>query len=173
MNKSDLKSGMRLTARNGAQFIYFSNPDVEGRDLIGLIGGFIKLSSYNDDLTHNKPYQNSKNYDVVKIESSRYDIAFLFSAPEKVEWETIWKREEPKEYVFTEAEKLLIKAYALIGFKYWARDWNGVVYVYEQKPSKFDDDWKASNFIHKCILGFDFTTLSWSDTEPYEYKGEF
>jgi len=79
---------------------------------------------------------------------------------------------EPKQCKFTEAEKLIIKAYAMIGTKWFAKDCYGFVGAYKDKPHKNYDCWTSKNEGYD-IFGFNFESLSWSDDEPYEYKGEF
>ena len=65
MKKSDLKSGMIVEFRNGMQDIVMLNPDCTGKELISLVGGYLRLDNYNEDLTY--MIASNVNWDIIKV----------------------------------------------------------------------------------------------------------
>ena len=62
MTKADLKTGMIVTCRNGNEYTVNLKKGEFRR-----IGGFMMISSYNDDLTHNLRDEISTKYDIVSV----------------------------------------------------------------------------------------------------------
>ena len=115
MKKSDLKSGMIVEFRNGIQDIVMLNPECEGRELISLEGGSLRLDDYNEDLTYR--IASNANWDIVKIYSLGSSISHILLNKEKTlsNKKLIWERTEPIEMTIAEIEaKLGIKNLKII-----------------------------------------------------------
>ena len=108
MKKSDLRTGMVVTTKDGDHFRVFLNtvtnlnPEINGV-LIKIDhknASWLDLKSFNDDL------ESYGGYTIVKIEIPRIltDLVGLYNEIGKV---TIWEREEVKEITVAEIEKIL------------------------------------------------------------------
>lgn len=75
---------------------------------------------------------------------------------------------EPKE--FTEEEKAFIRACDKI--KYLAKDKDGHLYLYENKPIKSVDNgiWYGSRSIDTFFTSLQFSAIKWEDAEPTSRK---
>lgn len=91
MTKADLRSGQRVTLRDGDQCMVMLSTDKPGRELIDFKFGFMGLDRYNTDLT---TISGRRKWDIVKVESAGRDIVKLFSDPDSIRWKTIWQRSE-------------------------------------------------------------------------------
>ena len=107
MTKSELRTGMIVTHRNGNRRIVYDNVCVQSKHdgdsiLMDNIGSWNNLHNYNEDLTH----RQYSYMDIVKIEiiSMVADMHKPFDAPTLI----IWERPEPrKKITISEIEKLL------------------------------------------------------------------
>ena len=104
MNKSDLRSGMIVTLRNGDPYMVLLNTGMPGdmEDvLIHKVGndiGWMPLSEYADDLTFHDPDddifpsdpENDPEWDIIRVEAAR-EAAYLGI---RKHYKTIWEREE-------------------------------------------------------------------------------
>lgn len=80
-----------------------------------------------------------------------------------------WLEEEYVEPIaLTEAEKIILKNLDS-NYKYIARDKDGSLYIFNEKPTKEDEFWDTPSYY--CRLeAFEhlFKFVQWEDTEPYE-----
>lgn len=93
MKKSDLKTGMRVTLRNGGEYIVLLNSTHEYRDILaGLaVGGFERLDHYNDDLVRK---DGRGEWEIERIEATIYPQDTVTDRVDN--WETIYKRPPKK-----------------------------------------------------------------------------
>lgn len=83
-----------------------------------------------------------------------------------------WANAEYKEpKIFTEKEKEFIKLFPEI--KYLARDMNGDLFAYTDKPQKDEGMWdyfgcndRAATLKHITLWGLEFNSIKWEDEEP-------
>lgn len=94
MKKSDLKTGMVVETENGEKYLVMLEPDCEGRELINFSGGYMSLSSYNDELMLEKSYEE---FDIMKVYSVGGSIRWLLRDKELMNFKLIWQRKEIKE----------------------------------------------------------------------------
>lgn len=107
MKKSDLKTGMVVEVRNGEKYLVMLNPDCVDRDLISFSGGFMELSTYDDNLTDSS---GDDDWDIVKVYRIGANICWILSNKDSAMQgaELIWERtEEPVEMTIAEIEKRL------------------------------------------------------------------
>ena len=56
-------------------------------------------------------------------------------------------------------------------YKFFARDKNGMLFVYEAQPRKLEKYWYLSNYgclgLNRC-LNVDFPMIKWSDADPWK-----
>lgn len=108
MTKSDLKTGMRVTYRNGQTAIVLLGCDFSGAIASGENELFVnhktqfwmRLDTLENDLT----YPDDETMDIIKIEipDHPYEIFEEFG-----NYVTAWVRQEPKLITIAEIEKLL------------------------------------------------------------------
>jgi hypothetical protein len=114
MTKSELRTGMIVTARNGNRYMVFLNTTISsyrGSDdfLVGLKGdGFNYLSNYNENLTC-KAYNS---FDIMKVEKCKW-VADLTS--KNPELNTIWERKEKKTYTYAQLREILGSEFEVVG----------------------------------------------------------
>lgn len=71
----------------------------------------------------------------------------------------------------TESDLDLMGAYHVIyECKWFAKDSDGDIYAYTEKPEKVGDIWEAPGKQWGIPIPNDFSHISWEDDEPYEYK---
>ena len=107
--KSDLKTGMYITLRNGGKYIVMLNVEHSYPDdkdlLIGVndnkLNGWIKLSTYTEDLLD---VDGDKRFDIMEVEKCNH-LGWLFN--NTAEFISIYKREEKKEMTLKEIEAAL------------------------------------------------------------------
>lgn len=105
MKKSDLRTGMRVTKKNGAKYIVAINSQhnySRERDLIvnSKISSWDSLDIFNDDLTSDYPDNTIVKVEIPKHPFDMFNINYS-------EYITIWERPEPKPMTLTEIEKAL------------------------------------------------------------------
>ena len=97
--KDDLKPGFILETGNGNRYLYFGIDKVIGES------GYLKLSSYENDLTHKSTIFNNE-WDIYKILNPG-SLTNGFNSMIKNAKEVIWRREKTYEFtIFEIAEKL-------------------------------------------------------------------
>jgi len=102
MTKSELKTGMIVTKRNGKKMYVYRNACTSlhsSCDILTDGNTWNDLSYYNEDLT----YKNGADQDIVKVEcvSTMVDLCSHNRA------ETLWEREEAKKMTVAEVEAIL------------------------------------------------------------------
>lgn len=111
MTKSELKTGMIVTQRNGdKKTVYLSccsDWDAEPRDVI-LRGGYYRswdgLEHYREDLTH----KSFKDFDIVKVELVEHPYDLAKPTDEANVVKTLWTRpEDTKKMTVAEIEAIL------------------------------------------------------------------
>ena len=83
-----------------------------------------------------------------------------------------WLYEEYKEPIKqTEDEKIILRNLHK-KYKYIARDKNGSLYLYRQKPCRAKENWINTNgiFTNLCVFGHLFQFIKWEDEEPYNIE---
>lgn len=153
MNKSDLKYGNVVELRNKAVYLY----NFTGVPLLSFNGEEGKdISQYKKDLTFiNNTYPE---LDIMKVYKD-----FTFK-------ELLWERKEP--IMLSDDEKAILRN---INENYvWiARNENGMLFVFTEKPFKLEYYWKCENEDAECyVYFFDhlFKSIKWEDEEPYNIE---
>jgi hypothetical protein len=108
MTKSDLKTGMRVTYRNGNTAMVLKECDFFGSIANGenevivnfAISSWIRFEHLNNDLT----CRFNKSQDIVKIEIPEHPYEVF---KENGSFYTVWERKEPKLVTIAEIEKIL------------------------------------------------------------------
>lgn len=107
MTKADLKTGMRVTHRNGNMSIVVLNASCDSESkgidkVIQVKGKWVDgLNYYDDKSLDNEIY---KDLDIVKVE---IPLRYVDYFKENGEYKTIWERKEPKPMTLAEIEKEL------------------------------------------------------------------
>ena len=147
MKKNDLKHGNAVKLRNGDTMLFcWHFPD---EILVNLEGRkFITFDSYRKDLTD---VDNALEFDIMKVYKD-YTCKELL-------WE---RKEKPK---LTEDEKVILRNVPQY-YKWIARDGNGVVCLYPDKPHKSKTIWDS---YYGALFPFHhlFQFIKWEDDEPY------
>ena len=71
----------------------------------------------------------------------------------------------------TKEERIAIDYARICGYKWLAKDKQGGVYAYFDKPSKKSTVWETTNSA-MLVVGVPISFLSWEDDEPYYIGGE-
>ena len=111
MTKSELKTGMVVTTREGHKYRVYRNiateytniSDKENDVLVGSLADWHRLEYYNDNLTH-KVY---KEYDIMLVELVNHPYDFIKDLDNVKITKTLWERQEVKELTVAEISKLL------------------------------------------------------------------
>ena len=108
MTKSDLRTGMIVTYREGRRGVVYLNVypvqlDKSNDVIVDNGDGWMRLADYNEDLTC-KSYDK---YDIVKIESVPNVLWFTTPFDEKLKTKVLWERPETKKITISEIENIL------------------------------------------------------------------
>ena len=143
MKKSDLNIGNVVELRNGFKFLFLG----KNKELIELTGiGCTAIDYYHENLTR---INQDENYDIMKVYKD-YTCK-----------ELLWERKDPK---ITEDEKVILRNVPQY-YKWIARDGNGVVCLYPDKPHKSKTIWDSYGTLFPFHHLFKF--IKWEDEEPY------
>lgn len=148
MTKEDLKHGNVVETRDGDKYIFNY---VEGKSyFIRLDGaGFNPSKYYKYDLCID---DSNRESDIVKVYKD-YTLK-----------ELLWKRKEP---IKLTDDEITILRNIDEEFKYIARDSNGLLYIYKNKPDKtYDLCWGNGRGTCFCFNHL-FQFIKWEDEEPY------
>lgn len=118
MKKSDLKTGMIVTIRDGCEYVVFLNSvsvytTQKPCDILlspnGEISRWNRLDYYNEDLTYDRENMDFEDeaaeFDIMKIELAPHPYAFVSGNHKKDERKLLWEREKPvKEVTMAELE---------------------------------------------------------------------
>lgn len=150
MKKCDLECGNVVETRKGLKYLvaYGHNDKV----LVNLISGIwvsvpIK-SCYKEDLTNVDYF----GIDIMKVYKD-YTCKKL-----------LWERKEKPQPKLTEDEKAILRNVPQY-YKWIARDGNGVVCLYPDKPHKSKTIWDSYGALFPFHHLFQF--IKWEDDEPY------
>ena len=144
MKKSDLKYGNVVELRNGDKYLLYDG------EFISLTGdGYIHLDNYHQDFTD---IDGEVEFDIMKVYKD-YTCK-----------ELLWERKEKP----TEDEKIILKNIPK-KYKYIARDRDGLIFLYNKKPSKCDYSWIGYNSIAFPYYHL-FQFIKWEDEEPYSIE---
>lgn len=153
MTKEDLKHGNVVETREGFRYFYIKDKNNYYDGLLFNLDGKdfdLSINNYRDDLTYD--HMVLHDLDVMKVYKD-YTCQELL-------WE---RKEKPK---LTGAEKVILRNIDE-EFKYIARDNNGLLYIYKNKPDKtYDLCWgngRGTCFGFKHLFKF----INWTDEEPY------
>lgn len=115
MTKSDLKTGMIVTLRDGEEYVFIKDFVVGNNYCIGFSkdGAFINtqkkswvsLDAYKDNLITNEIY--NKHFDIMKIEMANHVYSIVDTSYDKDSRRLIYEREEPKQMTVAEIEAIL------------------------------------------------------------------
>lgn len=147
--KADLKDGMVVQYRNGWYRVVLG-----GCTTLGTVcsDGYETrpkdLSDYNNDLTNRNGYRD-------------LDIMKVFNVEQ-----VLWERKEIK---LTDAERAWLTVAKHDGKRYIARDYNGELYAYTERPPRGVASWylTGANTCKKIWSENLFEFITWSDDEPY------
>ena len=111
MTKSELKTGMVVTTKEGHKYRVYRNiatdytnlSDKNNDVLVSSLADWLRLENYNDNLTH-KLY---KEYDIMKVELVNHPYDFIKDLDNVKITKTLWERQEVKELTVAEISKLL------------------------------------------------------------------
>lgn len=154
MRKQDLKDGMILEMRDGKRYLLVNGILRDPDD-------FIRLSSYNNDLTYLTHRRHT--FDIIKVygDTTAYSLRSIF---EDEYLSLLWERKEIK---LNDREIEILKALKTLCYTYIARDKNSNLYAYKERPSKhmlswwIDDSWIISIPNEKDLFNF----IKWEDEE--------
>lgn len=150
MKKSDLKNRNVVELRNGNFYVLVNiyNKFV----LIALTGKYhFNFDNYSIDLTHTCGFEK---LDIMKVYKD-YTLTELL-------WE---RKEKPKP---TDDEKVILRNVPEY-YKWIARDKNGLICLYTNKPRKCEYSWGGCKYM---LLPFEhiFKFIKWEDEEPYSIE---
>lgn len=115
-----------------------------------------------DDMGHSMHTLNNYDESLLRTNGSKMsDIVAVYELNE------VWKREEP---TITEDEKTILRNLPS-NYEWIARDKNGMLCVYPDKPSKGGTTWWGS-LRHRSLDVFDhlFKMVKWEDDEPWKIE---
>lgn len=114
MTKSELKTGMIATTRDGTEYMVLIDSAVntyKGNNYMVEIktgNGWLDLKTYNEDLTDSEEHE----FDIMKIEIPTvcYDM-FDFKCRRNV----LWERKEKKRYTYAQLKEILGTEFEVVG----------------------------------------------------------
>lgn len=153
MKKSDLKYGNVVETREGIKYLYhcknsdkFLNLDYDG---------FLWISDFDENLNI---IDCDNELDIMKVYKD-YTCK-----------ELLWERKEPKEKPkLTEDEKAILRNLPK-EYKWIAKDNNGPICVFIDKPEKIGYVWSSEFFEVLSLFQHLFQFIKWEDDEPYSIE---
>ena len=145
MKKSDLEYGNVVETREGIKYLYHCKNSDQFLNLD--YDGFLWIRDFDENL---KCIDDLNELDIMKVYKD-YTCKELL-------WE---RKEEPK---LTEDEKVILRNVPQY-YKWIARDGNGVVCLYPDKPHKSKTIWDSYGALFPFHHLFQF--IKWEDEEPY------
>lgn len=117
MTKSELKTGMMVTLRNGEKYLVFKNIQTGyalGDVIVSLDGqNWDDLNSYKEDLTYEDDFEN--HWDIMKVSQLFHPKTFLDLNYGSGSDETLWQRNEKKRYTYAQLKEILGTEFEVIG----------------------------------------------------------
>ena len=148
MKKSDLKYGNVVETREGIKYLYHCTNSDKFLNLDD--DGFLWIRNFDENL---KDRNALNEFDIMKVYKD-YTLTELL-------WE---RKDEPK---LTEDEKAILRNLPQY-YKWIARDGNGVVCLYPDKPHKSKTIWDSYGALFPFHHLFQF--IKWEDEEPYSIE---
>ena len=151
MKKSDLEYGNVVETREGIKYLYHCKNSDQFLNLDD--DGFLWIRDFDENL---KIIDDLNEFDIMKVYKD-YTCK-----------ELLWERKEKPQPKLTEDEKVILRNVPK-EYKWFARDINDCLYIYENKPEKGISIWEASGL---PMTTFDhlFQFIKWEDEEPYLIK---
>ena len=119
MKKSDLKTGMIVTLRNGEKYMVFLNASrsvhMSPEDVLVSVDGryWFDLNGVNENLSDNK----NSHYDIMKVEQVKTttDIVYtLLHHDAKCLTNVLWERKEKKRYTYAQLKEILGEEFEIV-----------------------------------------------------------
>lgn len=114
MTKSDLRTGMIVTTREGKEYVFvkdfiidddYTMKSCEDGILVnGQIPSWVNMRNYDDKL---KAGINYESLDIMKVEIPNHPYAFTNIPYNKKYRKLVWERKEPKKMTVSEIEAIL------------------------------------------------------------------
>jgi len=161
MKKSDLKNGMLVETREGNLYLVVG-------DFITKQDGFDLLSNYDENLKN----KVSNKLDIMKTyeyKNDRYgnNAAAIRTLFYRELLTQIWERIE---YNLTKHEVQILEALQTLGYKWLAKDQDGELFAYINKPKKLNSVWLDEIIAETRIYENLFSFIEWKDNEPIEIE---
>lgn len=153
--KSDLKEGMPVKLRGGSFCVVFCGY-IRGRKLA------FPIKNLNDDLTNK--YENL--CDIV----AAWPVPVGCVCIERMlntEGEPIWVRKDP---IKISDDERVILSNIEDNYIWIARDRDGSLYVYDNKPEKRNSYWSGNIYKRANIFEHLFQWVRWGDDEPVNFR---
>lgn len=154
MTKEDLKHGNVVETREGFRYFYINDKNNYYDGLLFNLDGKdfdLSINNYRDDLTCD--HMGLHYLDIMKVYKN-YTCQ-----------ELLWERKEKLK--LTDVEKLILMNVDK-RLKYIARDKNGSLYVYKNKPIKNHNEyWSDGSCGRDFCFDHLFQFIKWTDDEPY------
>ena len=148
MKKSDLKCGNVVELRNGLKFLFLDRH----KSLVELTGvGCTDIDYYDENLTRSS---RQESYDIIKV--------YKDYTCKKLLWE---RKEKPQ---LTEDEKAILRNLPK-HYKWIARDKNGQIFLYKNRPFK-SVFWVDACESPRLVFPHLFQFIKWEDDEPYSIE---
>ena len=148
MKKSDLRYGNVVETREGIKYLYHCKNNDKFLNLDD--DGFLWIYNFDENL---KCLDGFNALDIMKVYKD-YTLT-----------ELLWgRKEKPK---LTEDEKVILRNVPQY-YKWIARDGNGVVCLYPDKPHKSKTIWDSYGALFPFHHLFQF--IQWEDEEPYSIE---
>lgn len=128
---------------------------------------FSTIDCFNVDMTYQSFSANGEYKDITKvfvIASTGVITEGTFDDSNLIE---IWHREE---IFITPDEKAILRN--IDGYEYIARDKNNKLFIYYDKPDKYESAWDDMDDTVEDFCAFDhlFQMVQWSDDEPWKIE---
>lgn len=158
--KDDLRVNDIVTTRAGSAHLVH---DFNGELFATRAQGYFAFDDYNNDLT----LKQGAEFDIVKVQ--RPNEAYQLAVREWIDVPVIWERKEKeKAPLLSEAEYHILKNVTAT-WEWIARDEDGGLFIYTEKPYKSTSYWKyTSKYIELGIYEHLFSCVKWEDDEPWE-----
>ena len=149
MIKSELECGNVVELRNGLKFLFLDRH----KSLVELTGvGCTDIDYYDENLTRSS---RQESYDIMKVYKD-YTCK-----------ELLWERKEKPQ--LNEDEKAILSNIDKC-IKYIARNMDGSLLVYEDKPVKAREHWDCEFQVYYFPFDLLFQFIKWEDEEPYSIE---
>ena len=149
----DLKDGMILELRDGKRYLLTN----------GMMCDFEKTTSFNS-YHDNLISLYSTKYDIIRVYKVRLLTPLIINTFKDEYLDLIWERKE-----LTDREIEVLKALKTLGLEWLARDEDGEIFLYQDKPEKDSSCWYVDSESYWQPTKKDkdlFNFIKWEDEEP-------